>query len=129
MRTNEQWLRVDGEFLPAVRKALETATIKAALDGKTADKAAFEGALAVLKSAAIDSLPDRPSVGEKGLVRCWLTLEELTDLEHSVEVYLKNLDNRAVHAALWAATKTRVTALLARIRTTITLNKDSAGVR
>lgn len=129
MRTSENWLRVESGFITAVRKALEVATIKAALDGKTGDKEAFEGALRALQSAAIDGLPDRPSHDGKGLVRCWLTLEELTDMELALEAQLKSLDNRAAFAAQWAAAKRRVTALLARLKTTIALNKEFAGVR
>lgn len=129
MRTSEHWLRVDEAFLGAVKKALEIATIKAALDGKTGDKASYEGALAELRAVQISALPDRPSTDGKGLVRCWLTLEELTDMELALEAQLKSLDNRAAFAAQWAAAKRRVTALLDRLKTTIALNKERAGVR
>ena len=95
-----------------IRKALEAATVRAALDGKTEDKAAYEAALRDVTRAAIGALPDRPSHGLH-LIHCWLTIGELIDIRIGLDAFINNPNNKPDKG--WHE-------LRARCNTTIELN-------
>src|SRR5579872_3517430 len=76
-------LRIEEKHALVIRRALEVAQIKAALDGKHLQVVAYEDALDELKRAQIADLPDR-----SGTIRCDLTLEELKDLQTAVSGYM-----------------------------------------
>lgn len=113
-------LHLDKRFGTVIRRALETAQIKAALAGKPADVAAMEEAMDALKSAQVRALPSefvRGRVVER--VKCELSVEELTDIHTALKSYIATHTDRSPSAAL---IRDRMAALLVRTTTTITMN-------
>ncbi len=108
---------IDDATFIALRKSLEASTIRAALDGRTEDKAAYEAALADVNSALVGSLPDRPRT-----ITCDLTLEELTDLQTAVGYYIDSHHGRAYTNTMQHAIERRMGDLLHRVGVTIRLN-------
>ena len=99
---------IDDATMMALRKALEAAVIKAALDGRRKDKAAYEDALKDVNATLVGQLSDRPAC-----ITCHLTIGELIDIRIALDAFIKDPNNVCDEG--WHK-------LRARANTTIALN-------
>ena len=113
--TNKAIMRIPVQHYPLLAKAVEIYQIKAALDGKPARVVDCQNVLEELKAEMIGTLPDKMFA-----VACHMTLEELTDLETALLLYLTRHEGGF---GMQGAINGRMEKLLERVKTTIKLNK------
>lgn len=113
-------MEVDPKYYPWLFKALEAATVKAALDGRMADKDGYENALAEVKAERIACLPSEPqsSAPKLHIIACSMSREELVDIQTAVAMQVEAKTGQ--HD--WKHLVTSWRAILVRLTTTLTLN-------
>ena len=119
---NDNWYRLNGKHtLALAREAMQARIVKYALDGKQDLKRELENALADINAALVEALPDRPSTSRSPLVRCFITLEELTDIQSCMQYGIAEMNR--FKGISFAMTRDRYQRVLQNVTTAIKLNR------